>query len=98
MSNKQSTKESSIQNSGCYNFLANLSNQANLTNAYSTSPFQANAIFVLVSPYYVEKFNLEGFDLNINIDDKGTVCINGEAFSTFEVKPGIKVFGISKRN
>lgn len=87
---KKSTKK------GHYNFLINASNQGSLTHSYNTSPLQVNALFVLVSPYYIEKFNLEGLDLDIMMDSKGTILINNEKFSTLEIEPGIRAFGLSK--
>lgn len=81
---------------GYYNFLVNASNQASLSNSCNASPLQVNAVFVVVSPYYIEKFNLEGVDLDISINEKGTVQINNQEFNTLEIKPGVKIFGISK--
>ncbi|SDK07208.1 hypothetical protein [Natronincola ferrireducens] len=86
------------ENNGSYTFLINASNQGNLTNTYNASSLQMNAVFVMVSPYYIEKFNLEGLDLNISVDEKGTVKINNESFKSLEIKPGVRIFGISKEN
>ena len=85
------------KNNTPYNFLINASNQANLTNTYNTSHMQMNALFVLVSPYYIEKFDLEGLDLNINFNENGTITLDNKEFSAIEIKPGIKVFSISKQ-
>lgn len=77
-----------------YNFLINAINQANLTHTYNLSPTQANAIFILVSPYYIENFNLEGLDFNIKVNEDNSVLLNNKLFDTLEIEPGIKVFGV----
>lgn len=105
--NKKSKKvneESSIENSlndiieydKSYNFLINALNQANLTNTYNVSPIQANVLFVLVSPYYIDNLNLEGLALNIKINENGSVLLNNQVFDAVEIQPGVKVFGVSK--
>lgn len=81
-----------------YNFLINTSNQANLCNTNNTSHSQINALFVLISPYYIEEFHLKGLDLNIKMSEEGKFILDNQEFDAFEVKPGIKVFGISKQN
>lgn len=86
-----------INNKNSYSFLINALNQANLTNTYNVSPIQANAFFVLVHPYHIENFYLDGLNLDIKINDDGSVIINNEVFQALEIGPGVKVFGISKR-
>ncbi len=85
-----------IESKSSYNFLINALNQTNLTNANNSTMFQANAIFVLVSPYFIEKFELDGLDLDIKINEDGLLIINNEHFNAYEIKPGVKIFGISK--
>lgn len=79
-----------------YNFMINASNQANLTNNNNISPIQVNSIFVVISPYYIEKFDIEGLDLDFKMNEEGIITINDKNFEMVEVKPGVKIFGISK--
>ncbi len=80
-----------------YNFLINASNQANMAGISNHSSLQLNAIFFFISPYYIEKFKLEGLDLDFKVDEKGVIWINNVPFEAREVQPGIKVLGIIKR-
>lgn len=79
-----------------YNFMINTSNQANLSRSNSISPVQLNAVFILIHPYFIEKFNIEGLELDLNVSEEGIVTINDKNYETIEVKPGIKIFGVSK--
>jgi len=83
-------------NSKIYNFMINASNQANLSRNNKISPVQMNSIFVVISPYYIEKLNVEGMDINIDIDEEGTITINNKKYEMVEIEPGVRVFGISK--
>ncbi|WP_242866775.1 hypothetical protein [Abyssisolibacter fermentans] len=80
-----------------YNFLVNASNQANLVNTYNLSPLQLNSIFVLISPYYIENFNIEDLNINVKINEEGIVWLNDKEFKTLEIEKGVKVFGIVKQ-
>ncbi len=80
-----------------YNFLTNLNNQSNLVNVNNVSNEQINSVFLLVSPYCINRFNQEGLDIEINIDEKGIITINNKEYKTIEIKPGVKVFGVIKR-
>ncbi|PKM79216.1 MAG: hypothetical protein CVU88_06940 [Firmicutes bacterium HGW-Firmicutes-13] len=80
-----------------YNFLINASNQANLAGAEGISPTQLNSIFMSISPYYIEKLELEGLDLNISVDEQGSIWINDNQFEAVEIMPGVSLFGIIKR-
>lgn len=81
-----------------YNFLINASNQANLTGTYNISPTQINSMFVVVSPYYIEKFTVDGLDIDIKFDEDGTISINNNKYQPIEVAKGISVFGVTKQN
>ncbi len=81
-----------------YNFLINTSNQANLTASNNISPLQLSSVFVVISPYYIDKFNIEGLDVDIKITEDNTVTINNQDYEMVEVKPGIKIFGLCKQN
>lgn len=85
------------EDSTIFNFMINASNQANLTRNNNTYPMQLNSIFVIIEPYYVEKLNIEGLDLDIKMDAEGTVTINDRSYEMMPVAPGIKVFGIYKQ-
>ncbi|HHV99370.1 MAG TPA: hypothetical protein GXX36_07325 [Clostridiaceae bacterium] len=74
--------------------LINASNQANLTNISNMSAAQANVVFVLVNPYYIDNFNLENMNLNISMNEHNKVIINDKEFDTIEMQPGIRVFGV----
>lgn len=80
-----------------FNFLTNLTNQSNIVNANNVSTNQINSVFILVSPYYINKFNLDGVDINLNIDKAGTIFINDKEYEAVEIKPGVKIFGILER-
>lgn len=80
-----------------YSFMINASNQANLSNSNDISPVQLNSIFVFINPYYIEKLNLEGLDLNFKMNEEGVITINNKNFELIEVEPGVKVFGISSQ-
>lgn len=80
-----------------FNFLTNLNNQSNLVNVNNASNEQMNSVFLLVSPYYINKFSQEGLDIEINIDEKGVITINNKEYEAIEIKPGVKVFGVIKR-
>lgn len=79
-----------------YNFMINASNQASLARNNNTYPMQLNSIFVIIEPYYIEKLNIEGLDLDIKMDSDGMVTINEKKFEMLPIGPGVKVFGISK--
>lgn len=80
-----------------YNILVNASNQANLTGTNNISPKQMNAVFIVVSPYYLEKFSVKDFDLEIQVDKKGLLWVNGKQFKLMELQPGISIFGVLQR-
>lgn len=84
-------------NTKIYNFMINASNQANLSNNRNISPTQLNAVFILISPYYIEKFNIEGLDLDFRMNEEGIITINNKDYEMLELKPGIKIFGISRQ-
>jgi len=84
------------ENSKIFNFLINASNQANLSRNNNISPIQLNSIFVVISPYYIEKLNIEGMDINIDINEEGIITINNKSYEMVEIEPGVKIFGISK--
>ncbi|MGI6777681.1 MAG: hypothetical protein ACOX7R_06535 [Acetivibrionales bacterium] len=81
-----------------FNFLINASNLANLTNTYNASHFQVNAIFVLISPYCIKDLNMNDFKLNVTVGENGSISVGDKVFDALEIKPGIKVFGILKKN
>jgi len=81
-----------------FNFLINASNQANLTDTYNMSSVQANVLFVLVNPYYVDSFDLDNMNLNIRMNENNKIIINGKEFNTVEIQPGIRVFGVIENN
>lgn len=85
------------KNNKSYNFLVNSSNQANLTGTNNLTATQLNSLFILVHPYYIEKYNFAGLDIDLRIDEKGSVWLNNKEFELMEVMPGVKVFGILKR-
>ncbi len=80
-----------------YNFLINASNQANLVGTDNISPVQINSLFIFVSPYVLEKVNMDELDIDISVDKNGKININGHCFEPIEVKSGINVLGILKR-
>lgn len=80
-----------------YNFMINASNQANLSNSDNLSPMQLNSVFVFISPYILEKVEIEGLDIDIRMDDKGFIHINDLQFDPVEIAPGVSVLGILKR-
>lgn len=79
------------------NFLINASNQANLSNKKNADSLQMNVVMVLVSPYEIDKLNFEDLDLDMTIDEKGIININGNPFETVEIEPGVRILGISKK-
>jgi hypothetical protein len=79
-----------------YNFLINASNQASLTGTHKKSLTQINSLFVIVSPYYIEKFNIEELNLDLKFDEQGTIWVNDNQMEAIEIEPGVKIFGISK--
>ncbi len=79
-----------------YNFLINASNQANLSSNSNITAAQFNSFFVFIHPYELEKMNFDGFEINIDMDDKGNLCINDTTFEAIEISPGVKIFAISK--
>ena len=79
-----------------YNFLTNLNNQSNIVNGNNISVKQVNSVFILISPYHMNKCNLEGLDIDLNIDEKGSIFIDDKEYEAVEVKPGIKIFGVIK--
>lgn len=80
-----------------YNFLINASNQANLAGTKEVNATQINSVFVLVTPYYIDRFNLSGLDLDIRIDEEGTLWVDQQAFEPIEIVRGVKVIGIIQR-
>ncbi|MCW3490611.1 hypothetical protein [Dethiobacter alkaliphilus] len=95
--NKCCDKKNSPKTGQSFNILVNASNQANLADVKDLNTQQINSIFLLVSPYYVEKFNMEGLDLDIKIDDDGILWVGNQCFEPIEVARGVKIIGISKR-
>lgn len=81
-----------------YNFMINASNQANLTGNNNISPTQLSSIFVIINPYYIEKLNIEGLNLDIKMNENNIVSINKKNYEMIEIEPGIKVFGICKED
>ncbi len=79
-----------------YNFMINTSNQANLSRINNVSPVQLNAVFILIHPYYIEKFNIKGMELDLKVNEEGVITINNKNYEMLEVEPGIKIFGVSK--
>ncbi len=77
-------------------FLINASNQANVSSTSNVTAVQLNAFLVFIEPYELESLNLEGFDIEVNMEEDGKVRIDGLTFETIEVKPGVKVLGIFK--
>ncbi len=81
-----------------YNFLINASNQANLASSSNLSAIQLNSVLIFVYPYELEKLNFEGLDIDIRIDGRGVIRVNDIPVEAIEVKPGVKVLGISKKS
>ena len=79
-----------------FNFLINAANQANLTDTYNMSSVQANVLFVLVHPYYIDSFDIENMNLNMRMGENNKVIINDKEFDTVEIQPGIRAFGVIK--
>lgn len=77
-----------------YNFMINASNQANLANKHNVSPVQFNSVFVVIHPYYIERLNFENLDLDIRMNENGSISINNRNYKLIEIEPGIRVFGI----
>jgi len=81
------------------NFLINASNQANLTGTSDVTAYQINSVFIFIDPYKLESFEMEEVPgLEIDIDEKGYVCINGQEYKLIETTPGISVFGVVKHD
>lgn len=80
-----------------YNFLINATNQANLAGTDNVKAAQINSVFVLVTPYYIDRFNLAGLDLDIRIDEEGLMWINQQSFEPIEIARGVKIIGIIQR-
>ncbi|HZK25865.1 MAG TPA: hypothetical protein VFC74_10855 [Oscillospiraceae bacterium] len=80
-----------------YNFLINASNQANLAGTQELNATQINSVFVLVTPYYIDRFNLAGLNLDIRIDEEGILWVDQQAFEPIEIVRGVKVIGIIQR-
>ncbi|MBZ4645617.1 MAG: hypothetical protein JG777_1106 [Clostridia bacterium] len=93
----KSSKDSEVIENKFYNFLVNLSNQANLAGTNNISPVQLNSVLVFISPYALENLNFEGLDIDLRVDEKGSIWINDHPFQAIEIKPGVKVLGISRR-
>ncbi|NLZ93148.1 MAG: hypothetical protein GX922_03900 [Firmicutes bacterium] len=87
-------KKSAIKS---YNFLINSANQANLASTNNVKARQINSVFVLVTPYYIDRFNLAGLDLDIRIDEDGVLWINQQSFEPIEIARGVKIIGIIQR-
>ena len=81
-----------------YNFMINASNQANLTRNNNISPVQLNSIFIVIDPYYIEKLNIEGLDLEIKMGEDNRITINNRNYEMVELEPRIKIFGICKED
>lgn len=78
--------------------MINASNQANLTRNNNISPVQLNSIFIVIDPYYIEKLNIEGLDLEIKMGEDNRITINNRNYEMVELEPGIKIFGICKED
>lgn len=78
--------------------MINSSNQANLTRNNNISPVQLNSIFIVIDPYYIEKLNIEGLDLEIKMGEDNRITINNRNYEMVELEPGIKIFGICKED
>ncbi|MFP4662400.1 MAG: hypothetical protein ACLFPF_09425 [Halanaerobiales bacterium] len=82
-----------------FNFLINCANQANLVGLNDSNPVQISSLFVFVKPYILKKFDVdEGLDIEINMDENGTIWVDDEAFEPIEVNPGVSIFGIMKND
>lgn len=77
--------------------MINATNQANLTNTDNVSPMQLNSIFITIYPYILENVDIEGLNIDIRMDDKGSIFINGLQYEPVEIIPGVSVLGILKR-
>lgn len=78
-------------------FLINASNQMSLSKVSNLSNIQANAVFILIHPYYIDNFNMEDMDIVIKMDGEGAIYIDNKAFEAIELKPGIKIFGVARK-
>lgn len=85
---------SSSEGKKFYNFLINASNQANLIGNQDTLKIQLNAAIIAISPYTLEKFGIEGLNVDIKLDKNGDMSINNQKLSGIEVEEGVKVFGV----
>lgn len=81
-----------------FNFLINASNQANLIDTYNMSSVQANVLFVLIQPCYIDSISMEDINLNIKMNENNSIVINDREFEAVEIQPGIRVFGINKNS
>lgn len=79
-----------------YNFLINCLNQTNITGKDNLKAMQLSSLFIFIDPYKLESCNLEGLDVDIKIDDNGTIWLDDQPFKPVEIEPGITVFGITK--
>lgn len=89
--------ESAESSKKTYNFLINASNQANLSSSSNMSAVQLNSILVFINPYELEKLNFEDLDIDIQVDGKGIIKVNGLPVEPIEIKPGLRVLGITKK-
>jgi hypothetical protein len=76
------------------NFLINAANQANLGASINVTSLQSNSILVLIEPYYIERFTIEGLNIDLKADINGNIWVNNQKFTPIEVSPGIRVLGI----
>jgi hypothetical protein len=88
-------KENSTRKS--FNFLINSSNQANLSGVSNVDARQINTVFVLIAPYYIDRFNMEGLDMNIRVDEEGVLWVDKQSFEPIEIARGVKIIGIIQR-
>lgn len=79
-------------------FLINASNQANLVSSSNMSAVQMNSIFVFINPYELQKLSFEDIDINIDIDDRGNIEVNSLPVEPIEIKPGVRILGIVKKD
>lgn len=79
------------------NMLVNASNQANLTNTNNLTISQINSVFIMISPYCLEDYRLDGLDLDIRIDEEGTLWVNNQGFEAIEIMKGVNVIGVTRR-
>jgi hypothetical protein len=58
---------------------------------------QLNSVFVFISPYALERAEIEGLDIDVRMDDKGLIFINNVQFDPVEITSGVSALGILKR-